>query len=156
MVSTLHLHPVRHALPPGFDALRADALAEGHRLLERLAAEWDAGQRFDGDGEALLVAWHGDALAGIGGVTQDPGTSGALRMRRFYVRPAHRRRGTARALAGVLLREARRTGRPVLVNAGTPAAPAFWEALGFVPDPGGGHTHRLAATPERSRAAPGR
>ncbi len=156
MVSTLRLQPVRLALPSGFDALRADAVAEGHRMLERLAAEWDAGQRFDRDGEALLVGWHGDALAGIGGVAQDPGTSGALRMCRFYVGPAHRRRGTARALAGALLREARRMGRPVLVNAGTPTAPAFWETLDFVPDPVGGHTHRLTATPEQPRAVPGR
>ena len=152
-MSTLRLQAVRHALPPGLDALRTDALAEGHRLLERLAAEWNAGARFDRDGEALLAAWHGDILAGIGGVTQDPAVPGALRMRRFYVCPLHRRRGTGRALAGALLHGARSTGRPVLVNAGTLAAPAFWEALGFMPDPGGGHTHRLTTTPAPLHAA---
>ena len=142
---------MRGALPSELGALRADALAEGHRLLERLAAEWDAGTCFGRNGEALLAAWHGDALAGIGGVTQDPIVPGALRMRRFYVHSAHRRRGTGRALAGALLQEAQAAGKPVLVNAGTPAAPVFWMALGFVPDPGGGHTHRLAAMPGRPR-----
>lgn len=127
--------------------MQAEAHAEGYRFLDRLAADWEAGTtRFDRDGESLLTAWHNDALAGIGGVTLDPPTPGALRMRRFYVRPSFRGAGIGRALVAALLGHARRFGKPILVNAGTKVAPAFWEALGFVADPGnGGHTHRLSA-----------
>jgi hypothetical protein len=41
----LELEPVRDALADGFDALRAEALAEGFRQVERLAADWEAGAR---------------------------------------------------------------------------------------------------------------
>jgi len=117
----------------------------GYRFLDRLAADWEAGTaRFNRDGEALFAAWHHDALAGIGGITLDSAISDVLRMRRFYVRATFRRGGIGRALAHALLGHARRSGKPVLVNAGTEIAPSFWEALGFAPDPGGiGHTHRL-------------
>jgi len=127
----------------GFDGLRAQARTEGYRLLDRLAAEWEGGARFDRRGEALLGAWRGTALAGVGGVTLDPALPGALRMRRFYIHTNCRSAGTGRTLAQALLRQARRTGMTVVVNAGTPAASSFWEALGFVADTGGGHTHRL-------------
>ena len=127
----------------GFDGLRAHARMEGYRLLDRLAAEWQEGARFDRRGEALLGAWRVTALAGVGGITLDPVLPGTLRMRRFYVHPACRGAGTGRTLAQALLRQARRTGMAVVVNASTPAASSFWEALGFVADGGGGHTHRL-------------
>jgi hypothetical protein len=52
------LEPVRDALPVGFDALRAEALAEGFRQVERLAADWEAGTtRFDRDGGAPRAQW---------------------------------------------------------------------------------------------------
>ena len=125
-------------------------------MLDRLAADWDAGRRLDRDGEALLAAWREDALADVGGITLDPAVPGALRLRRFYVHPCHRRRGAGRALAAALLGQARHPGTPVLVNAGNPTAALFWEGLGFVPDPGAGHTHRLPATPQPPPAPAGR
>ncbi len=127
----------------GFDGLRAQARTEGYRFLDRLAAEWEGGARFDQCSEALLGAWCSTALAGVGGITLDPALPGALRMRRFYIHPNCRRAGTGRTLAQALIRQARRTGMAVVVNAGAPAASSFWEALGFVADAGGGHTHRL-------------
>ena len=125
-------------------------------MLDRLAADWNMGHRFDRTSDALLAAWHGYALAGVGGITLDPAVPGALRLRRFYVHPSHRRRGTGRALAAALLGRALPPGTPVLVNAGTPAAALFWEGLGLVPDPGAGHTHRLPATPAPPPAYAGR
>ena len=66
----LQLEPVLNALPVGFDALRAEALAEGFRQVERLAADWEARTtRFDRDGEALLAARLNGVLVGIGGLT---------------------------------------------------------------------------------------
>ena len=96
--------------------------------------------RFDGNGEALLAAHVTGVLAGIGGLTNEPILPGALRMRRFYVRPLFRRAGIGRTLAMVLLGRARITGLLVTVNAAT-ASVLFWESLGFAPDMRDGHTH---------------
>src|SRR5438046_345293 len=138
----LELEPVLDALPVGFDALRADALAEGFRQVERLASDWAAGTtRFDRDGEALFAARLNRVLAGIGGLTVEPVVPGAFRMRRFYVRPAFRRIGVGRQLVTALLAGVE-GDRSITVNSG-PASIAFWESLGFNPDPRDGHTHIL-------------
>jgi GNAT superfamily N-acetyltransferase len=140
---TLELKPVLDALPAGFDVLRAEALAEGFRQVERLAADWDAGRiRFDRDGEALLAARLNGVLVGIGGLTIEPVVAGALRMRRFYVRPAFRRIGVGRQLVTALL-AGLDDDRSITVNA-APASIAFWESVGFNPDPRDGHTHVLS------------
>lgn len=139
MSISLRLVPVTD-LPDGIDILRAEARAERYRSLDRLAHEWQDGTcRFDRDGEALLAAMRGERMVGIGGLTHDPTVKGAMRMRRFYVSASMRRAGIGRALAACLLEKAAR--RPFMVNAGTTGAPAFWEALGFVPEPRCGHTH---------------
>lgn len=136
---------VNAILPMGFDQMRAEAHAEGHRFLERLALEWRSGEgRFDRESEALLAAHVDGLLAGMGGVTRDPVVAGHSRMRRFYVRAPFRRCGIGRELASALLAMTARGGLPVLVNAGTADAPAFWEGLGFTPDPRDGHTHMFA------------
>jgi GNAT superfamily N-acetyltransferase len=144
------LDAVGPELPAGFDALRAQAHAEGYRFLERLADDWASGSiRFDRAGEVLLAARCGDALAGIGGLTLDPVVPGALRMRRFYVGARFRRRGVGRRLVSALLERALRNAAVVTVNAGTGSIP-FWEALCFVAEPCDGHTHvlHLAVTPD--------
>ena len=139
----LELEPVLEALPVGFDALRADALAEGFRQVERLAADWEARTtRFDRDGEALLAARLNGVLVGIGGLTIEPVVPDALRMRRFYVRPAFRRIGVGRQLVTALLAGGN-GDRSITVNA-APASIAFWESVGFNPDPRDGHTHILS------------
>jgi hypothetical protein len=83
---------VVNELPADFDTIRAEARAEGYRFLDRLASDWASGaMRFDRPGEALLAAYSEGVLAAIGGITIDPILPDALRMRRFYVRPAFRR-----------------------------------------------------------------
>jgi GNAT superfamily N-acetyltransferase len=141
----VHFECVVDDLPAGFDVLRAEALAEGYRHLERLAADWIShSTRFDREGEALLAAQVNGVLAGIGGLTIEPVVPDALRMRRFYVRPPFRRAGVGRKLATTLLEHAVRSGRLVTVNA-APASSGFWEALGFKPDARDGHTHMLTS-----------
>jgi GNAT superfamily N-acetyltransferase len=138
----LELEPVLYVLPAGFDALRAEALAEGFRQVERLGADWEAGRtRFDRDGEALLAARLNGVLVGIGGLTIEPVVPGALRMRRFYVRPAFRRIGVGRQLVTALLAGVA-GDRSITVNA-APASIPFWESVGFDPDLRDGHTHIL-------------
>jgi len=136
------------ALPDGFDALRDEARGQGFGMLDRLARDWESGaDRYARENEALLAAFVDGALAGIGGLTHDPVLPGALRMRRFYVGQRFRRLGVARRLAEALLALPRGDRKLVTVNAGTPAAPAFWEALGFARDNGASHTHVLVSPP---------
>src|SRR5262249_31845346 len=98
------LQHVIQDLPAGFDALRSEARAEGYRFVERLATDWASGtMRFDREAEVLLAARLKAVLCGIGGLTIEPVVPDALRMRRFYVRPAYRRSGIGRMLAIALL-----------------------------------------------------
>jgi GNAT superfamily N-acetyltransferase len=147
---TIRLEPVSGALPAGLDNLRAEARAEGHTMLDTLAADWATGKtRFDRRGEALFAAYLGADLAGMGGLTLDPTAPAALRMRRFYVSARFRRRGVGQALAAALLERAGQVR--VVANAAAGSEP-FWEALGFEPDRRDGHTHILTgATPSGRR-----
>jgi GNAT superfamily N-acetyltransferase len=137
----IRLQRVVGALPAGLDALRLEARGNGYRMLDTLATEWASGaQRFVHPGEALLAAYVGDELAGIGGITQEPTIPGALRMRRFYVALAHRRAGVGRALTEALLQQV--DAKTITCNAADDSQ-AFWESLGFVPQRRDGYTHCL-------------
>lgn len=139
--SNVMIKQVVNVLPAGFDELRAEASAEGYRFLDRLAADWASGtMQFDRPGEAFLAAYSGDVLAGVGGITLDPVTPKALRMRRFYVRPMFRHSSFGRTMATMLLERAQRSANLVTLNA-APNSFRFWESLGFVFDPGTRRTH---------------
>jgi GNAT superfamily N-acetyltransferase len=136
---------VKDALPPGFEVLRHAADGEAYDMLAMLAREWaDGSNRFDQPGEALVAAMDGDVLAGMGGMNIDPFVFGALRMRRFYVRPAYRRKGVARLMADALLDRPEIDGRTITLSAPQGEAARFWEALGFIRDDSDGHTHVLS------------
>lgn len=137
----MRLEPVVAALPFGFDDLRAEARADGHRMLDTLAVDWASGRtRFNRPGERLLAAYVGDELAGIGGLTQEAAVPDALRVRRFYVRIGYRRHGVGRAIATELLKQPK--AAIVTCNAAA-GSEAFWEALGFAPDRREDRTHLL-------------
>lgn len=122
------------ALPEHFQALRTEARGEGFDHIDVLWTEWQSGaNRFTQPGELLVAASIGGELAGVGGVTEDFLDRGGLRMRRFYVRPAFRRRGVARALASRVLEHALPLQRPIWLFAAGPEAVQLWEAVGFVP-----------------------
>jgi nucleoside triphosphate diphosphatase len=143
----LKLKPVIGALPAELVAMRNEARNEGYHMLDRLAAEWDAGTlRFDRPGEALFAAYANGELAGIGGITIEPTVPGALRMRRFYVRRPFRRLGIARRLALALLNRPEAARQTITVNAAAGSEP-FWEALGFISDHRDGHTHMMRPEP---------
>lgn len=142
----LRLVPVRDALPDGFPELATEALTEGYDYLGTLADDWRSGaERFTAPGAVLLAAWQNGALAGVGGLTLDPYEPelGALRVRRFYVAPAHRGTGVGRRLAGVLLDRGLGAAPLLTLRAVDARAAAFWESLGFRPDPMPDRTHLL-------------
>ena len=133
-------------LPHAFGAMRAEAAAEGHHFLERLAAEWHTGaNRFDREGEVLLGATLGHDLAAVAGLNRDPYTERARtgRLRHLYVMQAFRRRGVASALLRELLAHAE--GRFDVVRVRTTAqATRFYQAQGFTGVRDDTATHILA------------
>lgn len=140
-VKGARIKPVAGELPAGFTDLRADASAEKYRFVDRLAVDWvERAIRFDQRGELLLATYVNRELAAIGGLTIEPLVPNALRMRRFYVRPSHRRTGVGRQLALALLEHGRRFSGLVTVNAQKTSFP-FWESLGFIRDTRDGLTH---------------
>ncbi|NYJ12457.1 GNAT superfamily N-acetyltransferase [Rhizobium leguminosarum] len=131
---SVDIRVIRDRLPPEIADLESEARREGHLHIGRLIDEWSAGDiRFERDGERLLGAYVGEALAGVGSVTVEPALSQALRMRRFYVSPEMRGHGIGRLLALALLNHARDFCRVITVHPGNPGAVKFWEALGFRP-----------------------
>jgi GNAT superfamily N-acetyltransferase len=149
---SLRLVRITDDLPEGFEALRREAEADGHRQLTRLAAEWAAAP---GMFHGLLTAYADGELAGIGGITDEPEGAGepAWRMRRLYVARGSRRQGVGQALAGALLQEALGAVRLVTVHAGDAEAARFWEAMGFEAVAGRGWSHAFrGGGPARPRA----
>lgn len=136
-------------LPDGFDDLVAEASGEGVGNMALLADGWSKGARFQDDGEAILAAFLVGELAGVGALSVEPASpERARRLRRFYVRPAMRRRGVATALASALIHEGFDSVGLLTVNArASEAAGPFWEAQGFVPDAGGPWTHAMRHAP---------
>jgi aminoglycoside phosphotransferase (APT) family kinase protein/GNAT superfamily N-acetyltransferase len=144
-VGTFTVCPAGPHLPEGLTPLAADAEREGIRNVSALVAHWVEGTtRFDRPGERLLVAVAGGDVVGVGGLTRCPDVDGALRVRRFYVSPAWRRRGVAAALATQLIDHGFAHVELITCNArASAAAGPFWEHLGFEPVPIEGITHVL-------------
>jgi GNAT superfamily N-acetyltransferase len=136
----LQLIRIDHELPAGFEVLRAEADAEGHRHMARLQVEVaETPEMFT----ALLAAFEGGELAGVGGLTTEPTDPTAQRMRRLYVARAARGRGVARTIANALLTEALNHTRLVTAHAGNPGAERFWEAMGYQPVSGRPWSHEF-------------
>lgn len=126
-------------LPGGFDLLLAEARNEGVRNMTLLADQWG-----DDPDLTLFAAFVDGELAGVGGVSPEA-TMPAMRMRRLYVRPPHRRQSVGRALAGAMMQQGLAVSEALTVNARASAAAApFWEAMGFEPVEGAGFTHWLS------------
>jgi len=149
MVSDTNAVVVRRIfeLPENFDQFLHEAAAEGFDNMSVLQEQWRDGlNRFDRPGEILALATVDGEIAGIGGITQDFVDSSWLRMRRFYVRSAYRRRGVGRKLALYVLEHARPFNRQIVLYAGGPEAEAFWPTLGFLPVDREHTTHALGNT----------
>jgi len=136
------------SFPNGFDVFLNEAAAEGFDNMETLQRQWhDGSSRFERPGEILALATINGEMAGIGGITQDFVDSSWLRMRRFYVRPAYRRRGVGRDIAQFVLDYAQPFNRQIALYAEGAEARAFWPTLGFVETDRENTTHIFAGIP---------
>lgn len=145
MTDVVTILRVVEALPHGFDVMSAEATAEGVRNMVMLRAEFGGKDDPFRDPGGLFAAFTDGALAGVGGVTvQESLAEPAMRMRRLYVRPAFRRAGVARALAGAMMQQGFQTAPLLVLNAAaSDAASPFWEAMGFERVDWPGITHAL-------------
>lgn len=136
----LQIVRLSEALPDELPALQAEAAAEGYRFVESILEEWNAGRYQAGeDGSALFAVYRDGVLMAVGAVTPDPydPAPDLLRIRHVYVRPAGRRGGLGRLLAGALVQQGLALAPRLSLNAADSGAAAFWEAMGFRPDRGG-------------------
>jgi len=90
------------------------------------------------DGARLLLAWVDGAVAGCGALRPlaDAPDANACEMKRLYVRPAFRRFGLGRALAGALMAAAVEQGYSVMyldTLSDMAAARELYDSLGFEP-----------------------
>ena len=119
------------------------ALAEDFRAVQVLIEDWRSGEnRFDRPGEAVFVARLDGALVGVCGLNRDM-LRDAGRVRRLYVLPEHRRKGVGRRLVAAVSAKAVESFPELVLRTLDPAAASFYEALGFSPEPGELHMHRL-------------
>lgn len=135
-MSGLEIRPFAEIDSGNFAALADDAHREGHRFLDRMAAEWHGGtNRFDRPGELVVGAWDAGVLAGIVGRNIDPHSQDPTvgRLRHLYVRSDCRGRGIGAALARHALSGAAVHFRLIRVRMGADngAAAAMYNALGF-------------------------
>lgn len=129
---TLSLERIIDTLPVGFADLEADAKADGHDHLTRLATEF---AQSPATFRAIFACHLDGRLAGIGAITDEPGLTShpTWRMRRLYVHRKFRRRKVALTIASALLQEAAWNVSTVTVHAGNAGAARFWEAIGLRP-----------------------
>src|SRR5215831_888201 len=95
---TLSLERITDTLPVGFAELEADAKADGHGHLTRLAAEFAQCPTIF---HAIFACHLDGSLAGIGAITDEPSPTSqpTWRVRRLYVHRKCRRRNVAHTIA---------------------------------------------------------
>ena len=142
---TLSLERITDTLPVGFAELEADAKADGHGHLTRLAAEFAQCPTIF---HAIFACHLDGSLAGIGAITDEPSPTSqpTWRVRRLYVHRKCRRRNVAHTIANALLQEAVWNVSTVTVHAGNDGAARFWEAIGFGPVAGRAWSHETTTS----------
>ena len=147
---TLSLERTATILPVDFPELEADATADGHRHMTRLAAEFTLNRAIF---HATYTCRVNGRLAGVGAITDEPAMTvqPMWRMRRLYVHRQFRRREVARTIASALLLEATSKVSIVTVHAGNDGAAKFWQAIGFRPVEDQAWSHEVQVTSQEVR-----
>ena len=125
-------------VPPDFQVLIDESVAEGFRMLQRLKDEWESGRnRFSLRDEAIWEARLDGQLIGVCGLNRDPyiDDSSIGRIRHLYVTKYKRRAGIGRTLVEHALRHAEGRFQIVRLRAGQPPADLFYDVLGFARTP---------------------
>jgi len=146
MGSDFRIASATETLPIDLEALAVEAASAGVNNVGTLVERWaDGSERYSSPGESMLIARGVDGAAvGVGGIALCRDVPGALRVRRFYVSSAQRRRGIARHLAESLIESGFAYTNTLTCNAGaSSAAPPFWEAMGFRRVAIAGITHQM-------------
>jgi len=118
------------------EALLREATGPDHRYLIRLVDDWERGSsRYDGDGEALLLAREGGQVVGTIGLIIDAYAAAPLsgRLRRLYLLQRLRGRGLGRLMVNRVVALATGRFEQLLVRANRPGPASFFEHLGFRP-----------------------
>lgn len=120
----------------GWEDLRHQSRNEGFRFIERLIHDYKSGTNtFHKRGEALYGVFdQGNTLIAIGGVNIDPFSSTPTigRLRRFYVKRTHRRKGLGSLLVKKIILEATNHFNVLVLYTDTEQADRFYTSLGFL------------------------
>jgi GNAT superfamily N-acetyltransferase len=149
---------VPHLVLPsdGFERLADEARAEGYRFIDRLSTEWEnGGNRFAKPGEALYVVTDDSGLIAVGGINRDPYASSPEtgRLRHFYVRTVHRRKGIGSSLLAAIIEAAAPVFARIHLRTDNPGAARLYERNGFVAIDAPHVTHVLANPATATKAA---
>ena len=128
------LQPLLH--PDHLDLLAEEARSQGYRMLDRLQQEWREGtNRFDREGECVLITVWEDRIVGVCGLNRDPYCvqKDGGRVRRLYVASEVRRRGVGRLLVEAIQQRCPGVFQQLRLRTNSSAASAFYQALGFRP-----------------------
>lgn len=124
-------------LPADIQALGKKAQSEGYSFINRMIEEFENGlNRFDHDGEFLLMVYDNQKLIGCGGLNQqkaeddDPRKIG--RLRRFYILPKYRKKGIGKILLQHLEKRAVKNFSALCLKTDTQSAAHFYQKMNYV------------------------
>lgn len=126
------LQPLVH--PDQLDLLAEEARRQGYRMLDRLQQEWrESTNRFNREGECVLIAVWEDRIVGVCGLNRDPYCSlkDIGRVRRLYVASGVRRRGVGRLLVDAIQQRCPGVFQQLRLRTNSSAASTFYQTLGF-------------------------
>jgi len=123
---------IKNLLDEDIKELREKSKKEGYNLIERLINDFKSGKnKFNKQGEVLIVYEVNDRIVGICGLNIDPADPKRGRIRRLYVLPQYRNKGIGRELVKELINDSVRNFKSVSVNIGDLNISKFYEELGF-------------------------
>ena len=124
-------------LPEQMGQLAKLAQQEGYDFINKLIDEYQSGKnKFDQQGEALLVAFDETKLVACGGLNQQWGDKEIEarigRVRRFYVHPDYRKHAIGKQLLIALEQEAKAHFSALCLNTDIRGAADFYQKQNYV------------------------